>query len=112
MHPTTWADLQLQKSTTGLYLLDPTDPNAIGDLDNIFGVKVITNTYIPAGTAIVTDTSKSALAWTRHGLSLGINSWGGSEFTENYVTFRAEERIAIGVVRPTAISIVTGPPSS
>jgi HK97 family phage major capsid protein len=112
MHPTTWADLQLQKSTTGLYLLNPTDPNAIGDLDNIFGVKVITNTYIPAGTAIVTDTSKSVLAWTRHGLSLDINSWGGSEFTENYVTFRAEERIAIGVMRPTAISIVTGPPSS
>ncbi len=51
------------------------------------------------------------LAWTRHGLSLDINSWGGSEFTENYVTLRAEERIAIGVMRPTAISIVTGPPS-
>jgi HK97 family phage major capsid protein len=112
MHPTTWADIQLQKSTGGLYLLNPTDPNAIGDLDNIFGVRVITNTWIPAGTAIVVDTSKAVLAWTRQAPSLEINQYGTNEFNENYVTFRVEERVAIGVQYPTALNIVTGLPSS
>ncbi|TPG31756.1 phage major capsid protein [Mycolicibacterium hodleri] len=112
MHPTTWADLQLQKATTGLYLLNPNDPNALGDLDNIFGVKVITNTHIVAGTAIVVDTTKAVLSWTRMGMTLDVNSYGTNEFSENYVTFRAEERVAIGVQRPTAINIVTGLPAS
>jgi HK97 family phage major capsid protein len=112
LNPTTWADLQLQKSTTGLYLLNPTDPNAIGSLNDIFGVKTVSNTYCPAGTAIVLDTSKAVLAWTRQSWSLEINQYGTNEFGENYVTFRVEGRYAIGVMYPTAINLVTGLPSS
>jgi HK97 family phage major capsid protein len=112
MHPTTWAAVSLAKATTGAYLLNPNDPNAIGDLDNIFGVRVITNTKIPAGKAIVADTKKAVISWTRMGLTLDINSYGTNEFNENYSTFRAEERIAIGVQRPTALNIVTGLPTS
>ena len=112
LHPETWADLQLQKSTGGLYLLNPTDPNSIGSLNDIFGVKVVTNTYCPAGTALVLDTSKAVLAWTRQSWSLEINQYGEQAFSENYVTFRVEGRYAIGVMYPTAINIVTGLPSS
>lgn len=111
-HPTTWAEIQLQKSTGGLYLLNPTDPNSIGSLNDLFGVKVVTNTWCPAGTAVVLDTSKAVLAWTRQSWALEINQWGDSEFTENYVTFRVEGRYQIGVMYPTAINIVTGLPSS
>jgi HK97 family phage major capsid protein len=112
MHPTTWADLQLQKATTGVYLLNPNDPNALGDLDNIFGVRVVTNTFIPAGTALVFDTTKAVIRWVRSGFNLAINGYGDDEWSKNYVTFRAELREAIGVMRPTAINIVTGLPSS
>lgn len=112
MHPTTWADLQLQKATNGLYLLNPNDPNAIGNLNDIFGVKVVQNTWIPAGTAIVADTSKAVLAWTRQSMTLDINQYGTNEFNENYVTFRVEGRYAIGVQFPAAINIVTGLPAS
>lgn len=112
MHPTTWADIQLQKATNGLYLLNPNDPNSIGSLTDIFGVKVIQNSYIPAGTAIVADTSKAVLAWTRQAPSLEINQFGTNEFNENYVTFRVETRVAIGLMFPTAVNIVTGLPAS
>ena len=112
LHPETWADLQLQKSTGGLYLLNPTDPNSIGSLNDIFGVRVVTNTYCPAGTALVADTSKAVLAWTRQSWSLEINQYGEQAFSENYVTFRVEGRYAIGVMYPTALSIVTGLASS
>ena len=112
LNPTTWADIQLQKSTGGLYLLNPTDPNSIGSLNDIFGVEVVTNTYCPAGSAVVLDTSKAVLAWTRQSWSLEINQYGTNEFNENYVTFRVEGRFAIGSMYPTAINLVTGLPSS
>ncbi len=112
MHPTTWADIQLQKSSGGLCLLNPTDPNAIGDLTSIFGVKVMQNTWIPAGTALVFDTSKAILAWTRQAMTLEVNQYGTNEFGENYCTFRVECREAIGIQYPTAINIVSGLPSS
>jgi HK97 family phage major capsid protein len=115
-HPTTWADLTLQKSTTGQYLLNPNDANALGDLNSVFGCKVITNTYCPAGTAIVAD-SEWIYAWTRRGLTVDVNAHGvdadgTNMWTQNAVSFRCEERIALGVARPTAVNIVTGLPSS
>ena len=114
-HPTTWADLTLQKSTTGQYLLDPDNPNRLGDLTSIFGCKVVTNTYCPAGTAVVCD-SQWIYAWTRHSLTLDINQYGSDSstnyWTQNAVSYRAEERVALGIARPTAVNIVTGLPSS
>jgi hypothetical protein len=67
---------------------------------------VITNTYCPAGSAVVLDTSKAVLAWTRQTWSLEINQYGTNEFNENYVTFRVEGRFAIGVMYPTAINLL------
>jgi hypothetical protein len=42
------------------------------------------------------------------GLALEINAYGSGMWEQNYVSFRAEERVAIGVQRPTAVNIVTG----
>jgi HK97 family phage major capsid protein len=88
--------------------LNPNDPNAIGDLDNVFGVKVVATTKIAVGTALVIDTTQAVVAWTRMGLRTDVNYYGNTEFNSNQVTFRVEERIAIGVPRPTAIAKVTG----
>ena len=57
---------------------------------------------------MVLDTSKAVLAWTRQSWSLETDQYGGQAFSENYVTFRVEGRFAIGVMYPTAISVVTG----
>jgi hypothetical protein len=115
MHPTTWADLTLQKATTGQYLLDPENPARLGDLHNIFGCRVVTNTYIAPGTAVVCDPNW-IYAWTRRGLTIDLNSHGSDAntnyWTQNATSFRCEERIALGVARPTAVNIVTGLPSS
>ena len=69
---------------------------------------MLTNTKIAAGTAIVFDTTKAVQAWTRLGLELMTNQFDTTSWTTNAISFRAEERIAIGVVRPTAICTVTG----
>jgi hypothetical protein len=36
------------------------------------------------------------------------NQNGDYEFTQSAWTFRAEERVTVGVIRPTAICVVTG----
>jgi Phage capsid family len=115
-HPTTWQDITLTKGTNGQYLLNPNDPAALSNMQTIFGCKVIVNSYVPAGTAIVCD-SNWIYAWTRHGLTIDMNSHGvdasGTNlWTQNAISFRCEERIAIGVARPTAVNIVTGLPST
>jgi uncharacterized protein (TIGR03083 family) len=67
---------------------------------------------VPAGTGIVFDTSQAVLAWTRLGLTMGVNQFGDTEWTNNLVSFRVEERVAIGVRRPTAVCTVTGLPTA
>jgi HK97 family phage major capsid protein len=108
MHPTTWDKIRRTKNTLGDYILQQNDPNAIGGFANIFGVRVVSNTQVPVGTAITFDTKIACLAWTRLGMELMSNQFGDSEWNVNAWSFRAEERIAIGVQRPSAICVVTG----
>jgi len=108
MSPTTWTLLKTQKDSQGRYLLALNQPNDIGSIDNIFGVKVIVNTKVPDGKAIILDSTKAVLGWTRQGLEVQLNQYGNSEFDYNRLTYRVEQRIAIGVQYPTAINIVTG----
>ena len=98
MHPTTWNAIRRQKTTFDSYILSP-DPST-GQVESLWGVTVVVNTFIPAGTAIVFDTTQAVLAWTRLGLTMGVNQFGDTEWTNNLVSFRVEERVAIGVRRP------------
>jgi hypothetical protein len=116
MHPTTWDSVSLTKSSTGVYLLNPNDPMAVGDLDNVFGAHVVTNTYIPKGTALVMDSKKAVIRWVRSGFRLEINNYGGDAstnyWTQNAIGFRGEIREQIGVQYASAINILTGLPTS
>ncbi|MEB3048995.1 phage major capsid protein [Mycolicibacter sp. MYC123] len=116
MNPATWSSVSLSKSSTGQYLLSPDDPSAIGDLKSIFGMTVVQNTHIPAGTALVFDTRKAVLRWVRWGFSLEINSQGSDGttnfWTQNAIGYRGEIREQIGVQYASAINILTGLPTS
>jgi HK97 family phage major capsid protein len=108
LHPHDWNYLKLQKCTTGLYVLAQNEPNSLGAFDNIFRVHTLVNTKVPQGTAIVLDTNISFQAWTRLGMEVMANQYGDYESTQNAWTFRAEERVTVGVIRPTAICVVSG----
>lgn len=112
MHPSTWLALRTVRSSTGLYVLDQNEPNNLGQsYDTLFGVRIIQNSWIPAGTAIVMDASIGCIGWTRQGLELMTNWAGDNEFSTYAWSFRAVERIAIGVQRPTAVCIVSNLPT-
>lgn len=117
LHPLTHADLQLQKTTVGSYILgDPQDPATVGGLHEIFDLRVVTSAYVPAGSAILAD-DRWLWGWTRMGLLIetattGTDASGNNLWTQNAVGIRAEMRIATGYPRPASINILTGLPAS
>jgi HK97 family phage major capsid protein len=112
LHPTTWLDVRSTRGTTGMYVLRQNEPSdVLGEtLDSFFGVRVVQNTKVPLGTAIILDTAVSTIAFTRMGLEIAVNWMGDSVFSTFGYQWRVAERIALGVIRPSAICIVTGLP--
>jgi HK97 family phage major capsid protein len=116
MHPSTFNSVRLSKATTGSYLLAPEDPASINSVNRIFDMDVVTNTKIPAGTAIVMDRKKAVIRWVRMGYTLETNAYGVAAdgtnlWTQNAIGFRGEIREQIGVQYPTAINLLTGLPT-
>lgn len=111
MHPTTWLSTRLTRTTTGAYVLrqnEPEDYLGQAQASSFFGIKVVTNTYVPQGVAVIMSTVAAAKAFTRMGLELMMNQYGDSEFQTFGVQFRCVERIALAIVRPTAVCVVSG----
>lgn len=116
INPYSWLALRTLKAGTGngLYVLDQFNPNALGQetFGELFGMKVVQSAQVPAGQAIVTDSSISTVAFTRQGMEVMSNWAGDTEFSEYSWSFRAVERIGIGVIWPQAIVIVNNLPTA
>jgi HK97 family phage major capsid protein len=115
--PATAAAALRSKSTTGAYIFDVVRGPAALDQRNefdVFGVRTVTSTQVPDGTAIVMSISGgAAVGWIRMGLELMYNPYGGTTdagvdlWRTNQYSWRAEERISLSVPRPAAICVVT-----
>ena len=122
MSPTTASAILRSKSTTGAYIFDvvrgPGGLNQQNEFD-VFGVRTVTSTQVPDGTAIVMSIQGgAAVGWIRMGLELSYNPFGGTTdagddlWRTNQYSWRAEERISLSVPRPAAICVVTNLPTS
>jgi hypothetical protein len=56
----------------------------------------------------VMDTSLAAKYFVRQALTIDMNPWGDVEWTTNQISFRAEMRSVLAVLRPPAVNIVSG----
>lgn len=106
LNPTTWSSLRRTKDTQGRYILNP-DPSA-EEANTLWGVPVLPTTTMPAGTGIVANLGIAATAFIRRGLSVDSTQNNTDDFQRNRTQFRAEERLTLGVQRPSAICKVTG----
>jgi HK97 family phage major capsid protein len=107
LHPTDWTAIRRLKTTLGSYILDPNDPNTLGGVDNIFGIRVITTTQCPAGQAVVLDSKIAVTVWFRLGMEILSNPFG-SGFETNEWVYRGEERFGLGVQYENALCLVDG----
>lgn len=106
LNPSDFSKIRRSKDSQGRYLLNA-DPSA-EEAKNIWGVPVLTTTTMAAGTGLVGNFELGAQAFIRKGLELTVSNQSGTDFTSNLTRWLAEERLTVGVARPSAFVKVTG----
>ncbi len=69
---------------------------------NPFGVNVVLSNHMTAGNFLIGALRQSAVAYNRSGAVIEMG-FVNSDFTNNLITIRAEERLGLGVERPAGI---------
>lgn len=104
MHPTDWTKMRLIRSN-GLYVLgNPGDAVA----PRLWGLPVVTTTFVTATNAIVADFANYTELWYRRGITFDMTNSHAAEFLDGKQRVRASFRAAFVVTRPSAICQVTG----
>ena len=73
--------------------------------EQIWGMPKVVTEAIPQGTAILADWSKGVL-WDREQVTIDMTDSHADFFARNLVAVRAEARLAFGVIRPQAFTII------
>lgn len=109
--PSVWADLELQRNTSGQFDLHP----AAGPIDSVarklWGTQLVTSRHIPEDTALVVSEGSAGVfidesavtAWARE---------ASDAFERNQVVARAEMRAEVALARPDGVlaAELTGTP--
>jgi HK97 family phage major capsid protein len=104
MNPADWTTVFLQKSTTNEYIAgDPLN----GASRTLWGIPLVVTTQITAGTALVASFQELGEVYLRMAPRIDVANQGTTQFINNTALVRCEERLALGVQRPTAAVKVT-----
>ncbi|MEA2505647.1 MAG: Phage capsid family [Actinomycetota bacterium] len=74
---------------------------------NVWGVSLVTSTAMVPGTVLVADLRSAAVVHLRQVPTVETSRGGYQEFKHNVSLFRAEERLALAIVRPSALCLIT-----
>lgn len=101
VNPADWSAMELARegAGTGAYLYGL--PGMAAGM-NPFGVRVVISNNMTAGKFLIGALNNSAMVYNRQGATVEMG-YINDDFTKNLVTIRAEERLGLGVERPTAI---------
>ena len=104
LNPTDWADIELQKDSTGQYIwVDVTT----GGESKVWRLAVVPTNAIAAGNFLVGDFPAAAVVYDRQEATIEISREHGDNFVKNMVTILVEERLGMAVEAPGAL--VYGP---
>lgn len=103
LHPTDWEIIQTYATSTGDFLVATAVVDATAR--SLFGVPVVVTTGIASGTGLVGALAASTVVFQREMPSVFVDPYSAS--TSNLVKFICEERLALGVVRPTGLVKIT-----
>lgn len=73
----------------------------------LWGLRTVVTPYIAAGTVLVGAFGSAATLYRKGGISVEATNSHDDDFTNNLVTIRAEERVALAVRQPLGIAKVT-----
>lgn len=103
MHPADWARMRLMKNADGEYILG--DPAAAVE-PRLFGLPVVATKAMDVDTFLVGDFGAAATLYDRWQPRVEAG-YVNDDFTRNMVTILAEERLALAVKNPTALTYGT-----
>ena len=69
---------------------------------SLAGIRVVLSAHVPAGNILVMNVSQGAVIFERQGATVEMGRTG-DDFTKNLITIRAEERLALAVLRPSLV---------
>lgn len=101
VNPADWGAMEIarESGTSGMYLMgvagQPVQPN-------LFGLRVVPSNHMAVGKFLVGSINTSTALYTRSGAVVEMG-YVNADFTNNLVTIRAEERLGLGVERPSGI---------
>ena len=100
MNPIDMAGLELLKDTTGRYIIG----NAQGTMNKVlWGLPVVETQAMTVDKAMVGAFDMAAQIFDRQDATVEVSTEDANNFTENKVTIRAEERLALAIYRPEAL---------
>ncbi len=111
MHPTDWQNFELQKDSTGKYLLIPfveTPAEGGPQPPRLWRLPVVPTPAITQGTALVGAFDIGATIWTYEDVTLRITDSHADFFVKNLLAILAEFRELLAVYFPRAFESVTG----
>ena len=82
------------------------------NVGTLWGLPVVTSTFVPQGTALVGAFKTGATIYRRAGVSIRSTDSHASNFIANIVTVLAESRFALAVKQPNKFCTVTGIPAA
>jgi len=97
LNPNDWADMELQKDTTGSYIWVNVQE---GGTPRMWKLPVVDTNAIPQGKFLVGAMDMGAQLFDREEAAVEVSTEDGDNFRTNMVTIRAEERLALAVYRP------------
>jgi hypothetical protein len=104
-NPTDWATTVLLRTSQGIYILgNPSDQ----PLQRIWGMPVISTTYLAAGTMLTGDFARWSRLMYRLGLGIKISDSHSDWFIKGILAIRAEMRVALYAPRGAAFCKITG----
>lgn len=101
VNPADWGAMERTRegAGTGQYLYGT--PGSMAG-ENPFGLRIVLSNNMAAGKFLVGAIDASAVLYTRQGATVEMG-YVNADFTNNLVTIRVEERLGLGVERPSAI---------
>ncbi|UXC37186.1 phage major capsid protein [Cupriavidus gilardii] len=97
LNPVDWAELELQKDSTGAYIWVNVQE---GGTQRMWRLPVVDTNAMPQGEFLVGAFDMGAQVFDREDAAVEVSTEDGDNFRRNMVTIRAEERLALAVYRP------------
>lgn len=101
VHPLDWEAMELEKSTTGEYLL--TTNVAVGAVKSVWSVPVVVTPAIAQGTFLTGAFGQAAQVYDREQANIRVSEHHADFFIRNAVVVLAEERLALTTPRPEGL---------